>query len=84
MWIPPEYIKKGHDYGRPLKSELEDQKNGSCHTNFHEDTKSPEKGPRVWNGWFPLDLNSLKPLMHDEDKERTDNDLTEDKLKQFP
>ncbi|KAJ0111238.1 hypothetical protein Patl1_00548 [Pistacia atlantica] len=84
MWIPPEYMMKNYEYGRPLESEVADQKNASCNTKSHEDIKSSEKGPTVWNGWFPIDLNSLKPLMHDEDKERTDNQLNEDKMRQFP
>ncbi|XP_010915740.1 uncharacterized protein [Elaeis guineensis] len=44
--------------------------------------KNSESQPGIWNGWIPLDINSLKGLMQDgEDKKGSQN---EGKKSQFP
>lgn len=74
VWLPPDY-SKSNEKGRV--NESEDQKDGS-----RENGRSVEQKPSSWNGWYPLDLNSLVSPKQRGDGER--NHLQDDGKGRFP
>lgn len=84
VWIPPECVFKyqGKENG-PFGSEVADQQKAPHRKKSHENMKSSEGEPRMWNGSFPLDMNSLKPLIHGDDEKMKQNQLNEDGMRQL-
>lgn len=82
VWIPPEYMKN-NDEPRNFESEVAEQEKVPCNTKSHENTKPSEGKPSEWNGWFPLDMNSLKCLMQGGDEKRKQNQQNENGMRQF-
>ncbi|KAK2650160.1 hypothetical protein Ddye_017649 [Dipteronia dyeriana] len=69
MWIPPEYMKKYNEHGKPFESKVSsDQEIVPHNAKSHGNMRSSETEPRIWNGWSPLDINSLKSLLQGEDE----------------
>ncbi|KAL9430268.1 hypothetical protein AB3S75_025621 [Citrus x aurantiifolia] len=77
-WIPPEYEARRH-----FESEVPEPEKVPCNTESNENMKPSEGKPSEWNGWFPLDMNSLKSLMQGEDEKRKQNQQNENGMKQF-
>lgn len=83
VWIPPEYMKKNDEPRRPFESEVAEQEKVPCNTKSHGNMKPSEGKPMEWNGWFPLNMNSLKSLMQGENEKRKQNEQNEDGMGQF-
>ncbi|KAK6239764.1 hypothetical protein QUC31_005233 [Theobroma cacao] len=83
VWIPPEYVKN-KEYGKRIdQPEVSDWDKAPHFTKYFKSLKPTEQEPRVWNGWFPLDMNGLKSLMQGEGERKTQNQQNEDKMRQF-
>ncbi|GAV77008.1 BAG domain-containing protein [Cephalotus follicularis] len=82
MWIPPGYTNNKQQR-KPSDSEMADRNNTLHDTEVPERLKTSEQEPGVWNGWFPLDMNSLKSLMPSEDDKKSQNQPSEDKNRQL-
>ncbi|GLT59012.1 hypothetical protein SLA2020_318610 [Shorea laevis] len=82
-WIPQEYMKNKEE-SEPFKSKAVEPNKVLCATKPPESSKSNEREPRVWNGWFPLDMKSLDSSMQGGDGKRIQNQQNEDKMSQFP
>lgn len=83
VWIPPEYMKNKEDR-EPFESKAAEPDKVLCATKPPESLKSNEREPKVWNGWFPFDMNRHDSLMQGGDGKRTQNQQNEDKMRQFP
>lgn len=82
-WISPEYMKKNDEPRRSFESEMAEQEKVPCNTKSNENMEPSEGKSSEWNGWFPLDMNNLKPLMQGEDEKRKQNQQNENGMKQF-
>ncbi|XVE73776.1 hypothetical protein DITRI_Ditri11bG0145400 [Diplodiscus trichospermus] len=85
VWIPPEYMKS-KEYGK-RNDQAEEVSGWDKTPHFMKPSKGSkptEEEPRVWNGWFPLDLNGLKSLMQGEGEKKSQNHQNEDKVAQLP
>lgn len=76
VWIPPECMKN-EGYGKcDDQPEVNDwDKLSQRFVQPSKSSKPTEQQPRVWNGWFPLDMNGSK---------KSENQQKEDKMRQFP
>lgn len=82
VWIPPEN-QKNKDQKKHLDSELKDRDEVSHVTKTAENSK-PLGFPNMWNGWFPVDMNSLGTFGQGEDGKRTQNWQDSGKAGEFP
>ncbi|XWS76939.1 hypothetical protein CRYUN_Cryun01aG0220700 [Craigia yunnanensis] len=78
VWIPPEYMKS-KEYGK-----TNDQPEVNGWDKAPRFVKPTEQQPRIWNGWYPLDMNGLKSLIQGEGEKKSQNQQNEDKMTQFP
>ncbi|KAA8516121.1 hypothetical protein F0562_019300 [Nyssa sinensis] len=84
VWFPPAHMKN-KELRKPIESNLKERDEYPRDTNASGSLKSSEQEPSVWNGWFPVDMNSLGSLKHDGDGKGTQNNQNENKsLFPFP
>ncbi|KDP28540.1 hypothetical protein JCGZ_14311 [Jatropha curcas] len=83
LWIPPEYVKN-KEQRKPLESDLAGREISSQDMKPAENVKPSQQDPRVWSGWFPVDMKSLQPLMQANDGRSTQDQNNEDKMRHFP
>jgi hypothetical protein len=83
VWIPQEYMNNKED-GEPFESKAVEPDKVLRAMKPPESLKSNECEPRVWNGFFPFDINKNDSLMQGGDVKRTQNQQNEDKMRQFP
>lgn len=69
MWVPQEYL---HNKGqrKSFEPEVGEQEKVPPETKQPESLMSCEQEPGYWNGWFPLDMDNLRSLMHGGDGKR--------------
>ncbi|KAF7826115.1 BAG family molecular chaperone regulator 6 [Senna tora] len=72
VWIPSEYTGN-RELKKPVVSEMGDQ-DISHGRKLPEDVKADLQKPKVWNGWFQLDINSLANMTQDGNERRNKNE----------
>lgn len=70
--IPPEYTSN-REIKKPVAAEVGDQDKTSHDRKPPNYVKPDRQEPEVWNGWFPLDINSLPNLFGDVNGRRNQN-----------
>ncbi|GFY97395.1 hypothetical protein Acr_11g0017010 [Actinidia rufa] len=74
VYLPPDYVKR--EQRNLAQPELKERDEYPHDTRAHENQKSSE---RVWNGWFPFDVNDFGLLNHGADRKGTQNQQNEAK-----
>ncbi|PSS03982.1 Cleaved like [Actinidia chinensis var. chinensis] len=74
VYLPPDYVKR--EQRNLAQPELKERDEYPHDTRAHENQKSSE---RVWNGWFPFDVNDFGLLNHGVDRKGTQNQKNEAK-----
>lgn len=82
IWVPQEYLLI-NEQRKPLEPVETEQQNYPSKVKHPESLKSSEQQPRVWNGWFPLDVSNLR-LMHGGDGKNTHDQQGKERKRDLP
>ncbi|XP_052193150.1 BAG family molecular chaperone regulator 6 [Diospyros lotus] len=84
VWIPPGYMnnRDNREEKSPREPGLQARDEYPSDTRARENLKSSQQEPSVWRGWFPFDINRLRSLKDDEDKQSQEQQL--ENKNQFP
>ncbi|KAF3439924.1 hypothetical protein FNV43_RR18202 [Rhamnella rubrinervis] len=83
IWVPQDYLHN-KEQSKPFESEVAEQQKYSSKTKHPESLESSEQEPRIWNGWFPSDMNNVKSLVHGGDGKRTHDQQSKEQKRDSP
>ncbi|GMI85890.1 BCL-2-associated athanogene 6, ARABIDOPSIS THALIANA BCL-2-ASSOCIATED ATHANOGENE 6 [Hibiscus trionum] len=84
MWIPPESMNSKERGKHNNRIELSDSNKAPCIEKPPKSSKPTDQQPKVWNGWFPLDMNGWQSLTQGEGEKQSQNQQKQDKMMQLP